>query len=133
MPLIDLTLHARCFSYIILSNLIMITRLPPSSHVDMMDLDRGAHAGSLHPTKLWAWAEGPGSHSGKHWSGAGRGGERPGGCTDVGEDGGQGLQEAGLSGGSPSSLCRSKCPHSQLSTDFPKVTYHHWRLSSFPP
>ena len=82
-------------------------RLPPSSHVDLMDLDRAAHSGSPHPTTPWAWAEGPGSHSDKYWSGAGGGGERPGGCTDVGEDGGQGLQEAGLSGCSPSSLCQS--------------------------
>jgi hypothetical protein len=41
-------------------------RLPPSSHVDLMDLDRAAHSGSPHPTMPWAWAEGPGSHSDKY-------------------------------------------------------------------
>lgn len=55
------------------------------------------------------------------------------GCTDVGEDEGQGLQEAGLSGCSPSSLFQSKCPHSRFGTNFPLLTYHHWRLSSLPP
>lgn len=34
-------------------------RLPPSSPVDMMDLDRAAYAGSCRPAQPWASAEGP--------------------------------------------------------------------------
>ena len=49
---------------------------PPSTQVDVMDLERAAHTGSPDPSKPWACAERPGSRGGTHWPGAGRGGGR---------------------------------------------------------